>query len=345
MSTRTAFTEDEVKSFAEKHSLLRLAHLPLGAPLITWLATDYPLEYPLVWAGVTLLIGYVYFCYTSCFHECAHQTLTGNGRFDIWFGKLIGTLALVPYTCYRECHIRHHAYLNTPRDWELWPYSDPNMSKPFRRGFAWMELLVGIFGPPITYGRIYWHKDSPLRDKAKAEVRKEYLVMLGFWGSVFVLCTLTDHWGSYFRAWFIPYCLAGFFQSIRKFVEHLGMSSYDPILGTRTVIGDNWYTRLCTYLNFDIFVHGAHHRHPKMGHDKLARETRSYIERNPETEFPVFRTYSAAIRHMVPSFLFTPGVGMNAGADPPGKTREAVVDFVTDVSKEVVAEEDVVVTG
>ncbi|QDT65590.1 fatty acid desaturase family protein [Calycomorphotria hydatis] len=341
--SRTTFTAEQTKEYAEKHSLLRLAHIPLGLPVMIWLATDYPMEYPLWWALATLFMGYVYFCYTSCFHETAHQTLTGKAWFDIAFGKFIGTMALVPYTCYRECHIRHHAYLNRPEDWELWPYSDPKTSRTFRTFFAWVEVLLGIVGPPVVYGRIYWHKDSPLKEDGKRAVRNEYLLMVAFWASVLGLVAVTNTWGIFLRVWAIPYIFAGFYQTMRRMTEHLGMASYDPMLGTRTVVGKNWFTRMCTFINFDIFVHGPHHRHPKVSHDKLKRQMETYLEHNPDTDFPVFRTYTAAIFHMLPALL-NPGVGMNAGAEAPGKSKLKVRDFVTDVTEEILNEKDVVIT-
>jgi fatty acid desaturase len=162
MATRTAYSEAESRQFAEKHSLLRLVHLPVGLMAIVGLAIGWPSEH---WAWTTVwvaVLAYAYFCWTSCFHELAHQTLTGRPGVDIFLGKTLGMLMVVPYYCYRECHIRHHAYLNRPEDWELWPYSDPTKSRAFRLGFAWFDLVLGILGAPIVYGRIYWHKDSPL---------------------------------------------------------------------------------------------------------------------------------------------------------------------------------------
>ena len=46
--------------------------------------------------------------------------------------------------------------------------------------------------------------------------------------------------------------IAGVLQTMRKLTEHLGMASYDPPLGTRAVIGQNWLTRLGSFMNFDI---------------------------------------------------------------------------------------------
>ena len=68
------------------------------------------------------------------------------------WGRVIGTMIGVPYSIYRESHIRHHAYLNKPYDWELWPYSDPKASLWFRRVFVWFDLFLGMLGAMATYG-------------------------------------------------------------------------------------------------------------------------------------------------------------------------------------------------
>ena len=67
-------------------------------------------------AGWIVLTGYALFSLTSGLHETVHQTFCGSRRVSIWFGRLIGTLLFLPYTVYRESHIRHHAYLNSPLD-------------------------------------------------------------------------------------------------------------------------------------------------------------------------------------------------------------------------------------
>src|SRR5262249_9270548 len=162
-------------------------------------------------------------------------------------------LILVPYGCYRESHIRHHAYLNKPCDWELWPYASPQCSLAFRRAFAWFDLILSTLGGAIVYGRIYFHKDSPVKNPAvRPSIRKEYLVIVAGWGTVFALIQYFHVWPEFVRIWLVPMLLAGLMQSVRKFTEHLGMSSFDPLLGTRTVLGGNWITRICAFANFDI---------------------------------------------------------------------------------------------
>lgn len=340
MSTRTAYSVAESRQFAAKHSLLRLAHFPIGTLAIFGLAAGWPSGHVGWWALWTVIAAFVYFCWTSCFHELAHQTLTGRPSLDIALGKGLGTLMFVPYNTYRECHIRHHAYLNRPDDFELWPYADPKASRPFRIAFAWFDLLLGVAGAPVVYGRIYWHKDSPLRADVRREVRNEYVAAAAFWSAVIAAVAWFGVWEPFLKAWVIPYYIAGVLQTGRKFTEHLGMSSYDPMLGTRTVMGRGPITRLATFFNFDIFVHGPHHRHPRVPHDKLKRQMSDYLDRNPQTDFPVYRSYFAATREMLPTLLTNPGCGMNAGAAPPGREKLRPVDFVSDVAAEVLADAD-----
>jgi fatty acid desaturase len=279
------------------------------------------------------------FCWTSCFHECAHQTLCSSPAFSIWLGRVLGTLITVPYGAYRETHIRHHAYLNKPSDWELWPYSDPTTSVGFRRVWAWLDLFLGTATTPYAYGRIFWSRRSPLKDASlRRTIRTEYAVMLAIWISLLTFLTLSGAaaWWGFLKVWWIPVSIASFLQTGRKFTEHIGMPSYDPLFGTRTVVGDNWMTKFGTFCNFDIFVHGPHHRHPRLSHDRLGRKMREYVSANPEREFPIFPTYRRAIAAMIPHLLKNPGVGMNAGAAEPSTARDADVgNFVADVTAEV----------
>jgi hypothetical protein len=119
------------------------------------------------------------------------------------------------------------------------------------------------------------------------------------------------------------------------------MASYDPLLGTRTVVGTTWWTRLCTHMNFDIFIHGPHHRHPRMAPGQLRGIMNEYQMTNPTVAYPVYSSYWRAVCSMLPHLLRNPGVGMNAGAAPPAREQSSMVDnFVADVSREVLAEVD-----
>ena len=341
----TTFTQAEQQALDEKWTLPRFVYFPVGTASLAILALDHPWPnghwgWQSLWVA---LVTYSMFCWTSCFHETVHQTLCGSRAISIWLGRILGTLMFVPYTAYRESHIRHHAYLNKPADWELWPYSDPNTSLTFRRIFVWFDLIFGVFMSPAIYGRLYWSKDSPVKDpQIRRKLAYEYIGIVAVWASVIIGVILADRVETFLMAWVLPHYLAGVVQSIRKFTEHLGMRDYDPMLGTRTVIGNNWFTRFCTYLNFDIFVHGPHHRHPRVAHDQLVEKMNDYMNVNPEKDYPVFPTYFHAILHMIPFMLKAPGVGMNRGAPAPTKEKDRDVNnFVADVSREVLADADI----
>jgi fatty acid desaturase len=332
----------EFEAIEGKYILPRLICVPLAICGVHLLNYQNLGSHPLTNALLTAFTAYFMFCWTSCFHECAHHTLTSARWISVWFGRMIGTVMLVPYTVYRESHIRHHAFLNKPTDWELWPYADPSCSPAFRRFFVWLDLVLGSVAAPFIYARIYFHPKSPIRDLAiRRAIRNEFLFIGIFWGAVFTYVTWYGHWPAFTRSWLVPWFIAGVLQTGRKLTEHLGMTSYDPLLGTRTVIGSSWLTRFGTFVNFDIFIHGLHHRHPRVAHNQLRNKMWTYISTNPTTKYPVYHSYWTATRAMLP-FLLNPGTGVNAGADVPHASKyDDVQDFVTDVSSEILSESDI----
>ena len=337
----TNFTTQEQEALSDKWTWARFQFFPGGVVGICALWYQWPeasIAWQIFWTGFT---AYCMFCWTSCLHETAHQTLTANRQTSIWLGRVIGSLIFVPYSVYRESHIRHHAYLNKPHDWELWPYSDPKASLAFRRCFVLFDFFLGMFGAMVTYSRLFFHKNTPLTDsKLRRTIWLEYAGCVLLWGSLFALFTTNGTWGNFLRAWAVPHLFAGMIQSGRKFTEHIGMASYDPMLGTRTVVGRNWFTRVCTWLNFDIFVHGPHHRHPRVAHRTLREKMNEYVEKQPELQYPMFHTYSAAVWDMLPFLIRNPGVGMNAGATAPDSDKKVAENFVADVVEEVLSDKD-----
>jgi fatty acid desaturase len=331
----TCFTPEELRAIPEGRTgpefvVARL--LPVG---LWFLANPWPGNHWLTQLFWTLVTTYSLFCWMSFFHETVHQTLCRSQTTNIILGRIVGMIVFTPYAVYRESHIRHHAYMNRPCDWELWPYCDPAASRPFRIAFAWCDLLLGFITAPYVYGRIFFEKNSPITSPSlRADVRREYLLSVLFWGITLGLVACFDVWHGFVFIWLVPHGLAGFLQTGRKFTEHLGMTSFDPLLGTRTVIGENAWTRFCTLVNFDIFVHGPHHRHPKLPHDELAGKMHDYIEKTPGTIYPVFSTYAKAIGDMLPALFFNPGVGLNAAGvlqDDEANDPPVVENFVSDI--------------
>jgi fatty acid desaturase len=331
----TQFSAAEKEAIANRRTALRFLFFPAQIFSMVMVAYPWPVDHGAVRIFWILVTSYFMFCWTSCFHETAHQTLFSSQRLSVFLGRILGWLMFVPYTAYRETHIRHHAYLNKPNDWELWPYSDPQAPRWFRRIFAWCDLFLGALTAPIVYGRIYFHKNSPLKAEQRSAIRWEYFGMACFWAIILGVVAYYQHWTTFAFVWVVPYMLAGFFQNGRKLTEHLGMQSYDPLRGTRTVIADNMITKVCTFLNFDIFVHGPHHRHPRVSHDQLDELTKKYAAENAINPLPLYPTYLSATRDMLYWFFKEPGVGVNVGAEMPHQA-EQVEDFVADVTEEVI---------
>ena len=283
-----------------------------------------------------LFVGYCCFCVGGVLHETVHQTLGSRRWANLWGGRLVGTLLFIPYSVYRETHIRHHAYMNTPEDWELWPYACPHASLGFRRAFAWFDIFGAALSAPIIYGRIYFSRNSPLSRQARATITREYVALAAFWGvAAMIVMGLAMLNGVQLRrfdpVWLLPLPVAGAFNTLRKFTEHLGMASYDPILGTRTVIGSNWITRWCSYFNFELFVHGPHHRFPRAPHNQLSARLNEYQRQRPDIVVPLFSTYFAALFDMLPCLLRNPGIGVNVGGEVRYRHKRGVENFASEV--------------
>jgi fatty acid desaturase len=284
-------------------------------------------------------LGYCWFCISGSFHESVHQTMGRWRDANVWFGRVVGTLVGIPYTAYRESHIRHHAYLNTADDYELWPYSKPGASLAFRRAFVLFDIFGAILANPVVYGRIYFKRRSPLSRQARRTIGWEYLGMAVFWGTVAVTVTGLSLSGvismsQFDFRWLLPLQVGAMFNGFRKFTEHLGMASTDPLLGTRTVVGKNWITRLCSYFNFDLDVHGPHHRFPKAPHTEVHRKLADYQRKHPEVRIPIFPSYLAAVLDTLPCLWNNPGVGLNAGGQNTPYASPGVDNFLSEIGSE-----------
>jgi fatty acid desaturase len=272
---------------------------------------------PLVWQILAIAgVGYFWFNVAGSFHEVVHHTLFRSEAANVWLGRMIGSFVAIPYTAYKESHRLHHAYLNTPQDTELWPYSDPSWSRRSRLFFAWADILISIILTPIIYGRVYWMRNSPLKPQTLRTIRREYLGLLAAWGtaigaSIWLVRSGRIDGAAFHPLWLSPLAISMSLNTIRKFTEHLGMESLDPVLGTRTVIGPSLITRLSSYFNFDIYVHGPHHRYPRAQHTELPVRLRE-LQSEAAEPIPVFPTYRAAMLDMFPCLFRNPGVGANA---------------------------------
>jgi len=316
--SKTEFTAEEFNALGEESLWPRFLLFPTFAVVgyvcfISGMGGD-SLIVRLSWS---LFLGCCWACLAGSFHESVHQTMGRWRNANIWFGRVVGTILWIPYSAYRETHIRHHAYMNTPDDFELWPYSKPGASLTFRRIFVLCNILGAAITEPIVYGRIYFSRKSPLSKQARKTIRMEYIGMLACWVGLGLLLGILHSSGAidlrrFDLLWLLPLQIAAAINAFRKFVEHIGMESTEPLLGTRTILGDNILTRVCSYFNFDLDIHGPHHRYPKLPHFELESKLAEYQEKHPGTQVPIFKTYRAAVLNTLPCLWRNPGVGVNA---------------------------------
>jgi len=265
-------------------------------------------------AGWVAVLSYCWFCLAGSFHEAAHGSLFRNPLVNELYGQLVGIVILIPFSTFRATHRMHHAYMNTPKDYELWPYSDPNASLAFRRMFVWLDLFAGVFTAPYIYGRISFSKTARLTPAEKKWIPREYALTALFWTCVGVAVGMAIHFGYYqpkpeHALFLLPLVISPMINTLRKFTEHVGMESVDPVLGTRTVCGKDWLTTACSYFLFDISVHGPHHRYPKVRGGQLKNKLKEMQQKDPERDIPVYRSYWHVLIDTLPRLWTNPAVG------------------------------------
>lgn len=281
----------------------------LIAALLT-LGTGWPTDHPIWTVCVILCVAYFHHTWMTIFHEDAHYSLYPTQRWHNTFnGIIVGTFLMVPFSIYRQVHIRHHNRMNSPEDWELWPYVDPARSLTFRRIFLLFDILFGQWVGVYIYNRIFWVKHTPLRDpKVRRQIWVEYAIMAAFWGGLLAVVWYCAAWILFLKVYVIPAWVAGTFQTFRKLTEHLGLPMSDAMHGARTVVTDDPIGDAVSYTSFHISSHGVHHQFPQMPHQNL-KKAMSLMERTDD--MPIFRSHVQAMRDMA-RHLWHPGIGVNA---------------------------------
>lgn len=272
------------------------------------LGAAWPTTHPAWTVAVILWLAYFQHTWTMIFHEDAHYTLYRARWHNILNGIIIGTLIFIPFNVYRQVHIRHHARMNGPADWECWPYCDPATSLRFRRIFVLFDILCGLALAPYVYGRIFFVRKSPLTEpRLRRQILLEYGIIIVFWTILLAVVVHYQAWWLFAKVYVIPAWIAGVFQTIRKLTEHLGLPAGNPMAGARTVLHRTLVGRLFSYTHFHVDAHGLHHQYPQMPHPNLEKV---YQQRDADAAARVFTNYWQAMRDMLPH-LVRPGIGVN----------------------------------
>jgi fatty acid desaturase len=277
----------------------------MAVSLIAWRHGYWPVTL-LCW----VLQAHVGHANLLAFHEASHFTLHPRRWLNEAVGIFVGSVILTPLSAYRWVHSRHHAHLGTVRDSEMWPFVNPGTPRALRLLAVAGELLVGFFYTPVIFLRGVLVERDRLPRNVTRRLASEYLACLALWGLVLAAVSASGVWEVFLVGYLVPSLLSGNLQSLRKFVEHMGLFGTDVPTTTRTVVPVTTTGRILSYTMLHIDHHGPHHLHPKIPQDRLPEALPLVYadELHDPAKANVFPSYAAAIADMVRS-LADPRVG------------------------------------
>jgi fatty acid desaturase len=250
--------------------------------------SSYVLLVPLVLAQ-----AFVMHALLIAFHEAAHGGLCPYRGLNGYLGRVIGVPGWMSLSLYRAAHHWHHAYLGDRRDEEFWPLNDPTASRSKRRLAAFLELVCGLGWTPFLFLRMFLRRGTAIRNHGIRRVIWVELIGLGlFWAATFGLVVWFDVMTMFVVAYLIPAVIAGNMQSLRKYVEHVGLTGRGLAL-TRSVRNPSLVGRVISWLLFQEPFHDVHHLYPKV--PQVALPLVAAAENPVPPELPVFPNYTTAL--------------------------------------------------
>ena len=224
--------------------------------------SNYWLAVPLVLISSHLMHGML-----IGFHEATHGLLRKNRLLNEIDGLLIGSVSLMSFSLYRAAHQLHHAYLASERDEELWPFVHPQMPRWTRVSAAVLELTMGLLFTPFLFVQTFLRNGSPIRNKKLCRrIWTEFAATAVIWTAILTAVAIFDAWKYFLWLHVMPAWLAANMQSLRKYVEHVGLTGSTVNSSTRSIVAEGW---VAAFFNFTLLhepYHGVHHERPRARH-------------------------------------------------------------------------------
>jgi fatty acid desaturase len=250
-------------------------------------------------------LGVVMFIFVIGFHDASHDRLHPVHRMNEVFGHIVGTLSFVPLNVYRHAHARHHAYLGTQGDPELWPFNVPGTPRAWRVLAAFCEIVFGFIYSPILFLRSVLLGDvTPFERKL---IIRGYVGCAVAWTSILAIVYEYNLWFLLLVTAIIPMAISGFLQTVNKFTQHLGLHGKTVLGLTRTVVDEHPAGEVVSSAMFYNDYHGTHHRYAKIPYYNLPTAT-PYTLANASEFCPVYSNLAMAALAMLPC-LANPKVG------------------------------------
>ena len=157
---------------------------------------------------------------------------------------------------------------------------------------------MGLLFTPFLFVRTFLRGGSPIRNKKlRRRIWTEFAVTAVIWTAILTAVAVFDAWKYFLWLHLIPAWLAANMQSLRKYVEHVGLTGSTVNSSTRSIVAEGW---VATFVNFTLLhepYHGVHHWRSGLPHPELP-EHAAALEPNVEEERPPFRTFGAAVHDL-----------------------------------------------
>lgn len=217
----------------------------------------------LVTVGAMVVSGLMYAHLVELQHECLHEHAFNSRRLNRVFGFFCGVFMFSSFWHYKHDHLRHHAFLGTPRNMEFFNYQFRNLDRWFGLGFVlaavhpgryWTtckDIMRSVSGRPIP---------GVTRELDRKKIQSEYRFLALFIVAATAYSLIA--WDPFLLLmWLVPTLLvAEPTHYLIEMPEHFGLNTQsDPnvLTNTRTIKASRfaqWFT------NFNN-LHTAHHYH------------------------------------------------------------------------------------
>ena len=276
----------------------------------TQIALGFAVYRDLYWLAIPLVLisSHLIHGILIALHEASHGLLRKSRLLNEIDGLLIAAFGGMSFSLYRVVHQSHHAHLATERDEELWPFVDPRISRRARVLAAVLELGLGFLYTPFLFIRAFLRRGSSIRKK---DLRRRIWVELSLAMVLWILILGTVAWWGAWKyllwIYLAPAWLAANMQSLRKYIEHVGLTGSTVNSSTRSIVARGWLGKLVAFTLLHEPFHGVHHRHSGLAHSKLPQFV-AVLEPATPDERPPFSSYWQAFRDLFRS-LADPRVG------------------------------------
>jgi fatty acid desaturase len=257
---------------------------------------------------LVLVVAHIMHGHLIAFHEAAHGSLCPNPKINDALGVFIGMFSFMGFSLYRAAHHSHHSYLATERDEELWPFVKTDKPRWFRVLAAMCELFLGLIYTPLLFTRALIRPGSVIKNRLRRRrIWMELGLIAGVWLVVLAAVAYLNAWKYLLIMYVIPAGLAGSMQSLRKYIEHMGLNGSTVLSSTRSVVNPGLLGRFLSFTLFEEPYHGVHHKYARLPYNVLPEFADDLQPAGPPERAP-FPNYSRALLDMLPSLL-DPKVG------------------------------------